>query len=258
MPMSTDDPGTTMPPDRSGPSIPTGRPGATDPTDTLPTDAGPVEAHVESGGPERTIDLGDLRLTKVSVGPTDNNAYLVGRADGPVVLVDCAADADRLTEVIGDRTVGVIVTTHRHPDHVRVLGEMAARTGAHLICGEPDRAAIEERTGTRQTGVWDGDVIRCGDLELGVIGLVGHTPGSIALVVSPAAGPVQLLTGDAIFPGGLGRTTSPADFDSLFTDATAKVFDRFPDRTALHPGHGDSTTLGRERPHLDEWRRRGW
>lgn len=217
-----------------------------------------ILVHVEPGGPARTLDLGDLRLTKVSVGPTDNNAYLVGRDDGPVVLVDCAADADRLTEVVGDRTVGVIVTTHRHPDHIRVLGEMAARTGARLVCGEPDRTAIEERTGTRQTGARDGDVIRCGDVALGVIVLVGHTPGSMALVLSPATGPVQLLTGDAIFPGGLGRTTSPADFDALFADAVGKVFDRFPDGTGLHPGHGDSTTVGRERPHLDEWRRRGW
>ena len=214
--------------------------------------------HVTPGGPARLIELADLTLTKVAVGPTDNNAYVVARGDGPVVLVDCAADPDRLTAVLAGRTVGVIVTTHWHPDHLRALGELAERTRARLVCGEPDRTAIEERTGTVQTGLWDGDRVRCGDLDLAVIGLVGHTPGSITLVVSPGTGPSHLLTGDAIFPGGLGRTSSPADFDSLFSDAVGKVFDRFPDPTVLHPGHGDSTTIGRERPHLDEWRRRGW
>ncbi|WP_228488885.1 MBL fold metallo-hydrolase [Raineyella fluvialis] len=214
--------------------------------------------HVEPGGPALTLDLGDLTLTKVSVGPTDNNAYIIAAPQGPVVLVDCAAEADRLTEVLGDRTVGVIVTTHQHPDHVRVLTEMAQRTGAALVCGTPDREAIRRRTGSGPDGRWDGDVIRCGDLELGVIGLVGHTPGSITLVVTPDHGPVHLLTGDAIFPGGLGRTTSPEDFATLFEDAAGKVFDRFGDDTMIHPGHGDSTTVGRERPHLGEWRARGW
>ncbi|SDB80179.1 Glyoxylase, beta-lactamase superfamily II [Raineyella antarctica] len=219
----------------------------------------PVEKyHVEPGGPEVRVPVGELMLTKASVGPTDNNAYLIAGPSGPIVLVDCAADADRLSELAGDRTVGLIVTTHQHPDHIRVLAEMAGRTGASLVCGEPDRATIEERTGTRQRGVWDGDVVRCDGIGLGVIGLVGHTPGSITLVIQQEGGPAHLLTGDAIFPGGLGKTNSPEAFDSLYGDAVAKVFDRFPDSTVIHPGHGDSTTVGAERPHLEEWRRRGW
>lgn len=213
--------------------------------------------HVEPGGPATFVSLGPVTLTKASVGPTDNNAYVIAGPSGPVVLVDCAADADRLTQLVDGREVGVIVTTHQHPDHIRVLAEMARRTGARLICGEPDRAAIEERTGTRQTGVWDGDLIRCGDLELGVIGLVGHTPGSITLVL-PGEGPTHLLTGDAIFPGGLGKTSTPQAFDSLLGDAVGKVFDRFDDATVMHPGHGDSTTVGTERPELPIWRDRGW
>ncbi|WOP20241.1 MBL fold metallo-hydrolase [Raineyella sp. LH-20] len=223
-----------------------------------PAPHGSPEFHVTPGGPALVIDLGGTTVTKVSVGPTDNNAYVIARGDGPVVLVDCAADPDRLGEVLAGRTVGVIVTTHRHPDHVRVLAEMAARTGARLVCGEPDRTDIQDRTGTVQTGLWDDDRVQCGDLDLAVIGLVGHTPGSIALVITPETGPAHLLTGDAIFPGGLGRTHSPEDFATLLGDAVGKVFDRFPDPTVLHPGHGDSTTIGRERPHLDEWRRRGW
>lgn len=213
--------------------------------------------HVEPGGPAMSVLLGPVTLTKASVGPTDNNVYVIAGPSGPVVLVDCAADVDRLTQLVDGREVGVIVTTHQHPDHIRVLTEMARRTGARLVCGEPDRATIEERTGTRQAGVWDGDRIRCGDLELEVIGLVGHTPGSIALALA-GEGPTHLLTGDAIFPGGLGKTQTPDAFDSLFGDAVAKVFDRFDDATVIHPGHGDSTTVGTERPQLPLWRDRGW
>lgn len=214
--------------------------------------------HVEPGGPSTVLDLGPVTLTKASVGPTDNNAYVVAAAEGPVVLVDCAADADRLTEVVGEREVGVIVTTHQHPDHIRVLAEMAERTGADLVCGAPDMATIQERTGTTQRGLWDGDVVRCGDISMEVIGLVGHTPGSITLVIDTPDNPAHLLTGDAIFPGGLGKTSSPELFESLWNDARTKVFDRFGDETIFHPGHGDDSTIGAERPQLQEWRERGW
>jgi glyoxylase-like metal-dependent hydrolase (beta-lactamase superfamily II) len=86
---------------------------------------------------------------------------------------------------------------------------------------------------------------------------VGHTPGSIALAYTAGVVP-QLFTGDSLFPGGAGRTTNPKDFASLMDDLESKVFARFDDSTVVHPGHGDDTTLGDERPHLGEWRARGW
>jgi glyoxylase-like metal-dependent hydrolase (beta-lactamase superfamily II) len=107
-------------------------------------------------------------------------------------------------------------------------------------------------------GVWDGDEVTIGDGQLEVIGLVGHTPGSIALAFTGSDGVVHLFSGDSLFPGGPGKTSSPADFASLMTDLETKVFGRFDDRTVVHPGHGDGTTLGAERPHLAEWRARGW
>jgi glyoxylase-like metal-dependent hydrolase (beta-lactamase superfamily II) len=106
-------------------------------------------------------------------------------------------------------------------------------------------------------GVWDGDQIELGAERLEVIGLVGHTPGSITLCYV-GAGRTHLFTGDSLFPGGPGKTTSPADFASLLNDLETKIFDRFDDNTVVHPGHGDDTTLGAERPHLAEWRKRGW
>ena len=67
-----------------------------------------------------------------------------------------------------------------------------------------------------------------------------------------------MFTGDSLFPGGVGKTNSPEDFTSLLTDVTERLFDPLPDATWVYPGHGNDTTLGTERPHLGEWRERGW
>jgi glyoxylase-like metal-dependent hydrolase (beta-lactamase superfamily II) len=100
--------------------------------------------------------------------------------------------------------------------------------------------------------------VRVGDVELTARHLVGHTPGSIALVYDDPTGAPHLFTGDCLFPGGVGRTTSPEAFASLYGGVVAKLFDALPDETWVYPGHGDDTTLGAERPQLEEWRARGW
>jgi glyoxylase-like metal-dependent hydrolase (beta-lactamase superfamily II) len=214
--------------------------------------------HVEPGGEPLTLPLSaTVTLTKLSVGPMDNNAYLL-RAEGASLLVDAAADAERLLQVTGS-TVDTVVTTHRHGDHWQALSAVADATGADLRCGRPDVDAIATGAWVEGlVGVWDGDRVSLGAETLDVIGLVGHTPGSIALAYRAPDGVTHLFTGDSLFPGGAGRTSSPADFASLMDDLEAKVFDRFDDRTVVHPGHGDDTTLGDERPHLAEWRARGW
>jgi glyoxylase-like metal-dependent hydrolase (beta-lactamase superfamily II) len=201
----------------------------------------------------------DIALTKVSVGPMDNNAYLLVPDSGGAVLIDAADDGTRLLELIGGREVAVIITTHRHGDHWQALASVAEATGAQLVCGRPDVDAIATGAWVEGlVGAWDGDEVTIGEGELEVIGLVGHTPGSIALAFTGTDGVVHLFTGDSLFPGGPGKTSSPDDFRSLMDDLEAKVFDRFDDRTVVHPGHGDDTTLGAERPHLSQWRARGW
>ena len=216
--------------------------------------------HVEPGGPALTLPLsGDVTLTKVSVGPMDNNAYLLTAEDGGAVLIDAAEDDTRLLELIDGREVAVIITTHRHGDHWQALPTVAEATKAELICGRPDVDAIATGAWVEGlVGAWDGDEVTIGEGELEVIGLVGHTPGSIALAFTGSDGVVHLFSGDSLFPGGPGKTNSPADFASLMGDLETKVFARFDDRTVVHPGHGDGTTLGAERPQLAEWRARGW
>lgn len=221
------------------------------------TEASP--AHVEPGGDALVIELSPtITLTKFSVGPMDNNCYLLD--DGSAqVLIDAANDWPRIDEVVDTDRLTTIVTTHRHADHVAALADSLAGTGAQPVCGTKDVDAINSATGTRQKPIWDGDNVSFPNGEhLKVISLVGHTPGSIALAYQPKEGPAHLFTGDSLFPGGPGKTDGAANFTRLMDDLEKKIFGAFPDGTVVHPGHGDGTTLGAERPHLTEWRERGW
>jgi glyoxylase-like metal-dependent hydrolase (beta-lactamase superfamily II) len=194
-------------------------------------------------------------VTKLAVGPMDNDAYLLRcPRTGEALLIDAANEANRLIELIGDTPVVRIVTTHKHADHWQALAEVQAATGAAVVAHPIDAGEIPV---TVTEPVDHGDTVRAGDVELTVIHLRGHTPGSIALRYDGAAEP-HLFTGDSLFPGGPGRTTNPADFTSLMNDLEQRVFDQLPDATWVYPGHGNDTTLGAERPHIPEWRARGW
>jgi glyoxylase-like metal-dependent hydrolase (beta-lactamase superfamily II) len=211
---------------------------------------------VSVGGPSDTRELDGLTLTKVAVGPYDNNAYLLRSATtGTGVLVDAAAEPQTLLKVTGG-TLDAVITTHQHADHWQALGEVVSATGATTYAGRHDAEGIPVPTDVL---VDDGDVIKVGDIELTAIHLVGHTPGSIALVYAGGSGYPHLITGDCLFPGGVGNTNRDAGrFASLYSGVVSKIFDVLPDQTWVYPGHGKDTTLGAERPHLDEWRARGW
>jgi glyoxylase-like metal-dependent hydrolase (beta-lactamase superfamily II) len=186
----------------------------------------------------------------------NNNAYFLRCATtGTVLLVDAANEPDRLLAVLGDDRLEKVVTTHQHFDHWQGLPEIFAATGAPVVAHPADAGALP--VDVAQT-VEDGDTITIGDCELSVIHLVGHTPGSIALLYQGPDRP-HLFTGDCLFPGGVGNTEKDQErFASLIEDVSTKVFDRLPDETWVYPGHGGDTTLGAERPHLKEWRDRGW
>jgi glyoxylase-like metal-dependent hydrolase (beta-lactamase superfamily II) len=100
--------------------------------------------------------------------------------------------------------------------------------------------------------------VTVGDITLEVIHLRGHTPGSIALLYRDPNGHAHLFTGDSLFPGGVGKTGSPEEFATLIDDVEQRIFGELPDETWFYPGHGDDSTLGEQRPHLAEWRERGW
>lgn len=211
---------------------------------------------VTAGGGADVRELAGVRISKVSVGPMDNNAYLVQCRDtGERLLVDAANDAGTLLDLLADRRLEQVVTTHQHRDHWQALGEVVGATGARTAAGRADAAGIPVPTDLLLD---DGDRIRVGRAELEVVVLVGHTPGSVALVYRDPVGHPHVFTGDALFPGGVGRTAGPAEFASLVGDVQTKLFDRLPDDTWFYPGHGPDSTLGAERPALPEWRSRGW
>jgi len=216
--------------------------------------------HVEPNGPAARRTLDDLTITKISVGPMDNNAYLlVCRATNEALLIDAAADPTRLSDLVGHSRerprLKTVVTTHRHQDHWGALGAVAGANGSNTVAHALDADVLPIPPDQL---VDHGDTVVVGRVPLAVIHLRGHTPGSIALLHREPGGRAHLFTGDSLFPGGVGKTNSPEDFASLISAVSTRVFDELPDDTWVYPGHGDDTTLGRERPHLDEWRARGW
>jgi glyoxylase-like metal-dependent hydrolase (beta-lactamase superfamily II) len=212
--------------------------------------------NVTVGGTPDVRELTDLIISKVAVGPMDNNTYLLRcRHTDEQLLIDAANDATTLLRLVGDGGLQTVVTTHRHGDHWQALAEVVSHTGAATVAGEHDADELPVDVNRR---VADGERVPVGRCELEVIHLVGHTPGSIALLYDDPEGGPHLFTGDSLFPGGVGKTWSSADFESLIGDVEQKLFDRLPDETWVYPGHGNDTTLGAERPHLTEWRARGW
>lgn len=215
--------------------------------------------HTDPGGAAIRRTLDGLTITKVSVGEYDNNAYLlVCRATGEALLIDAAAEPDRLMDMVGHGAerpeLRTIVTTHRHPDHWQALGAVVGMCEPRTVAHPLDAPELPVPTTDM---VEHGDTVRVGEVELEVIHLRGHTPGSIALLYRGADRP-HLFTGDSLFPGGVGRTWAPEDFDSLIDDVSRRIFDPLPDDTWFYPGHGDDSTIGAERPSLPEWRERRW
>ncbi|MFF1697363.1 MBL fold metallo-hydrolase [Streptomyces sp. NPDC058257] len=212
---------------------------------------------VKVGGGADVHELQDLMISKVAVGPMDNNAYLLRcRATDEQLLIDAANDAETLLTLIGDDGIASVVTTHQHGDHWQALAAVVEATGARTHAGREDTVGIPVPT---DVPLVDGDTVQVGRVSLTARHLVGHTPGSIALVYDDPHGHPHVFTGDCLFPGGIGNThQDPQAFASLLTDVETKIFGTLPDETWVYPGHGNDTTLGTERPHLAEWRQRGW
>jgi glyoxylase-like metal-dependent hydrolase (beta-lactamase superfamily II) len=211
---------------------------------------------VTVGGPAGVRTLAHVEITKIAVGPMDNNAYLLRCLEtGAALLVDAANEADRLLALLPDGELGTVVTTHQHRDHWQALAAVTRTTGARSVAHPLDAAALPVEPDRL---VEDGDTVKVGAAALSVIHLRGHTPGSIALRYDDPAGTSHLFTGDSLFPGGVGNTRGDAEaFGTLLDDVEAKLF-TLADDTWVYPGHGADTTLGTQRPALPDWRARGW
>jgi glyoxylase-like metal-dependent hydrolase (beta-lactamase superfamily II) len=218
----------------------------------------PYTGDVQVGGPADVRELPGLTIAKLAVSEMANNAYLLtSPATGESLLVDAAAEPVALLRLLAGADVRTVVTTHGHWDHHRALPQVVEATGAETVAHPADAGDLPVPV-TRP--VEHGDTIAVGDQVLEVVHLRGHTPGSIALVWrGPEAAGTHVWTGDSLFPGGVGNTRQDAArFASLIDDVETRLFGELPDDTWVYPGHGKDTTIGAERPHLAEWRERGW
>ena len=185
----------------------------------------------------------------------DNNVWVVGDDDECIVL-DAPHDPAAIAEVVGGRRVLAIVCTHGHDDHVRFAPELADLVDAPIWLHSDDRVLWDAVHPDRAPdgGLADGQVISVGGTDLTVLHTPGHAPGAVCLY-APDLG--VLFSGDTLFRGGPGATgRSYSSFDTIIGSITDRLF-ALPDETVVHTGHGDSTTIGAERPGLDDWLARG-
>jgi glyoxylase-like metal-dependent hydrolase (beta-lactamase superfamily II) len=220
---------------------------------------------VKVGGGPDVRELEHLTITKVAVDEQmSNNAYLLRcKRTGEQVLIDAAAEAETILPLIGETGVASVITTHQHWDHHRALAAVVDAHASVTVAGVEDADAITTQTGVPiARAVTDGHTVPVGECSLEIIAIAGHTPGSIAILYDDSAsegGHPHLFTGDSLFPGGVGNTFGDgAAFQQLVDEVETKIFGRLPDDTWFYPGHGNDSTLGVERPHLSEWRERGW
>ena len=212
--------------------------------------------HVEPGGPATSrsveVDGATVEVRKFSVGPMDNNVYLVrDTTSDKTLVIDAANEAERILREVADLDVVGIVTTHGHGDHWQALAEVASATGTPVWLHPADADMVPRDA---EHAAADGEEIAIGNVAVRLIHAPGHTPGSTCVLL----GGTHLFTGDTLFPGGPGNTFGSADaFATIMRSLEERLF-VLPDETWVYPGHGDDTTLSHERPSLPEWRERGW
>ncbi len=202
---------------------------------------------VEPGGAAHIYQAaGGITIKKFSVGDYDNNVYVIS-SDGEAVIVDGAADPDRiLAEVEGLRVLS-IVETHGHFDHVQALPALLAALDAPVLAHPADVIPVPSEP------LRGGERLPVGSTHIEVTHTPGHTPGSLCYLLGD-----QLFSGDTLFPGGPGNTRGdPHAFEEIMRSVDG-LFSSLPDSTRVSPGHGLDTTIGRERPYVEIWRARGW
>ncbi|MFZ8947833.1 MAG: MBL fold metallo-hydrolase [Ilumatobacteraceae bacterium] len=195
----------------------------------------------------------DAEIHRVVVGGYDNNVFVVRcRATGEAVLIDAANEHERLLELASTLGVRRVLETHGHFDHIGAVTEM--REAGYEVAVTAADAPMLRDVGY-DVFIDDAEVIEFGRLRLDAIHNPGHTPGSVSFKL---AGAPVLFSGDTLFPGGPGATKfEGGDFDTIIRSIDDLLF-ALPDDTIVMPGHGLDTTIGTERPHLQEGVDRGW
>jgi glyoxylase-like metal-dependent hydrolase (beta-lactamase superfamily II) len=198
-----------------------------------------------------TKNVGPAEITKISVGPMDNNVYFIAAGDEVAVVDAGSNEAEAVLAAIGSRSFKAILQTHNHGDHIVTLPKVVETAKVPVYAHPSDALPVASET------VDDGSSFEVGGVTLKVLHTPGHTPGSVCFLLQ-SGGESHLFAGDTLFPGGPGNTFGDAKaFETIIGSLESKLF-ALPDDTHVYPGHGDDTTIGAEKPSLEEWRARGW
>ncbi len=182
-----------------------------------------------------------IHLITLPLGEWNTNCYLL-IAGGESIIIDPAAEAERILAGVEGTAVKAILLTHTHRDHVLALEKVRRATGAPLGLHPSDSAAFEIRADFE---IIDGGVVRLGEGQLIAAHTPGHTPGSVCFRFDRRA-----IVGDTLFPGGPGHSATPRALAQLLSTLREKVF-AWPDQTAFYPGHGAGSTIGAVRPDFE-------
>ena len=186
-----------------------------------------------------------------NLGPYENNIFLISHAEsGEGYVLDAGYEPEQIAAACDGLSVRGILITHGHRDHHEHVGDLKPMLGAPVSIGIDDAAELSIQADNL---IVDQQVLSFGPLSLQAIHTPGHTPGSTCFLIGK-----HLFTGDTLFPGGPGNTQrDPVRFDRIISSVRERLFS-LPDETVVYPGHGRDTTIGTERPHLEEWIARGW